>query len=71
MNKYDRFVSTLHNFKKVYIDGAYTLVIENCRTGEIFNLDLSLLDDEMFESLIIDESEDDDYESIFWNTDGF
>ena len=65
MNKYDRFVSTLHNSKKVYLEDASTLVIQNCKTGETFNLDLTILDDEMFESLIINESEDDDYESIF------
>ena len=55
---FDRFQSILNNSKEFNFECGSILVIRDYHTGEAIRLDLSQLDEEAFDSIVVKEDED-------------
>lgn len=59
MTLYDKFISILNNSKTFEFENGTTLVLTDYHTGEKIKLDLTNLDEDAFNSMVIKKNEDD------------
>lgn len=62
MCEYDKFVSILNRSKEFSFEDGTILVLRDYHTGEKIKIDLSQLDEEAFEEMLVRDEEDDEDE---------